>query len=164
MQQEIISYLLNAVTILAVVFTAFQIKLLIHSNHFNMLSKIYEEHLKKRKCLIEATKKIDELITELKNNIDSDFCTLYSNSKYDPIREISYHWEYIGVLISKKMLSFRIIFELFPFPDIFWAKAQELIKIVRKNYVFDFWIHIEHLNCLYEKERIKKNKKFKDTK
>lgn len=92
----------------------------------------------------------------IKSQECSALCLLYNNINYTKIREIAIHYEFIGVLIKHRMLSFNLVFDLITFPDDIWDNSQDLIEVMRENWLLDFWENFEFLHDKYMLERTRR--------
>lgn len=144
--------------IITLIYGLKQLDLAKKSSSIESVLHLHSENFEIRKKFQAAENQILLLESELKNT-NVDFITLYGSEEYKELREIGYHYELIGVLVKNKGLDFKMIFDLFPFPDIIWKESKSLRKYIRKNYVHDYWYNFEKLKSFYDKHRIKQKRK-----
>jgi hypothetical protein len=155
---DIIRTIASCAVLLALIFTAIQIGLAKKTIFLNGFRSIYDDHFRIRKYFDKAVMQRDELINLIKENPNSDDINLiYGKQEYSELREVGYHYEYIGILIKRKILPLELCFDLLPFPDKFWNESKEFVNIMREKYLSDFWKNFEYLQEKYKSER--KNKK-----
>jgi hypothetical protein len=157
---DIIKTVMSCAVLIALIFTAIQIKLAKRTILFNGFKSIYDDHFRIRKHFEKAVTQREELLTSLKiNSNQEDINLLYGKQDYAELREVGYHYEYIGILVKRKILPLELCFDLLPFPDKFWNDSQEFIKVMRENYLPDFWENFEYLKEKYNSERTSKKQK-----
>jgi hypothetical protein len=155
---DIIKTITSCAVLLALIFTAIQIGLAKKTILLNGFKSIYDDHFRIRKYFDKAVIQRDELINLIKENPSSDDINLiYGKQEYSELREVGYHYEYIGILIKRKILPLELCFDLLPFPDKFWNESKEFVNIMREKYLSDFWKNFEYLQEKYKSER-KNNK------
>jgi hypothetical protein len=133
-----------------------QVDLARNANSFNALKSVYDENLQIRKLydegVIQANKFLLE-IADLEENINIK--SIYGQEKYNELREIGYHFEFIGTLVRRKIIPFKVIFDIISFPDDLWLKTNEFRTVMKRSYFRDFWENFGYLNSEFQKERKK---------
>jgi hypothetical protein len=81
--------------------------------------------------------------------------SIYGQEKYNELREIGYHFEFIGTLVRRKIIHFKVIFDIISFPDDLWLKTSEFRKVMKRSYFRDFWENFGYLNSDFQRERKK---------
>lgn len=154
---DVIKTTTSCLTFVALIFTIRQIKLAKSTILLNSIKGIHEENIKVRKYFERAVLQREELVSILTNDkSDSErIYYIYGTDKYNDLREIGYHYEYTGILVKNKILPFKVLFSLIPFPDKFWKESSEFCSLMRENYVNEFWENFEYLQKRYERERKK---------
>lgn len=124
-----------------------------------MSYQLYRENTEKRKLHHQAREELKELKKELKDEIRkkalnnrNDFDAIYASGRYDELRDLAYHFEYIGHLVKNRRVHFDLIFDPITFPDWLMDDSAELRKDARV-FVTDFWDGIEYLYKRYSEAR-----------
>ncbi|WP_020603136.1 DUF4760 domain-containing protein [Spirosoma spitsbergense] len=158
---DIIKTITGCIAIVALIITVKQLKLSRATVLLNSLRGIYEENTKIRKLFADGIKQRNILVSLLENDkLEKSYIYyIYSDEKYNAIREIGYHYEYMGLIIKNKVLPFNVLFSLIQFPDTFWDESGVFVCLMRENYTVDFWENFEYLQKKYKKKRLKKKRR-----
>ena len=108
---EIISSLL---TFIAFIYTVIQVRLAKRTIAQTSFKSIYDDNLKIRNYFEKAVIQRTELLDILDSTTD-DVSEIFGSEKFSELREVGYHYEYIGVLIKQKLVSIELVFELIHF-------------------------------------------------
>nr|VFK10312.1 MAG: hypothetical protein BECKLPF1236A_GA0070988_1003513 [Candidatus Kentron sp. LPFa]VFK26638.1 MAG: hypothetical protein BECKLPF1236C_GA0070990_1003713 [Candidatus Kentron sp. LPFa] len=81
----------------------------------------------------EVTKAEDILKQEYLNAGKSTRDFYYSENAKD-FREVSHHYEMLGLLLRFEYLDFETIFEIVPFPDKFWSDTTKIRRDIKENW------------------------------
>jgi hypothetical protein len=60
------------------------------------------------------------------------------------------------VLVKHKLIPFKCVFDLIPFPVPFWEKSNNFRDKMREYWIKDFWTSFEYLNDKYYEENKKR--------
>lgn len=72
------------------------------------------------------------------------------------IEAIASFYDYVGVLVKKDIIKFDILFEVLPFPYIFWEDTEEFRDAFQAITYAEMWQNFYYLHNLYMKERSKR--------
>jgi len=149
---DLVQIVSSILTFVALIFTIFQVRMAKRTIAQVSFKGIYDDNLKIRNYFEKAVIQRNEFLDILDSTTD-DVSEIYGSAKYSELREIGYHYEYIGVLIKQKLVSIEIVFELIHFPDKFWTESKPFVKKMREKGYSDFWKNFESLKPLFEHKR-----------
>lgn len=155
---DVIALMANAIAFLGAVFIVIQLRGTKLNNYLVNMNLLRKEEMVVRERMKKAMKELQALTGEIRENeMDKDaFYVIFSSKKYKNVRRAAYFYEYMGLIVKKHSIPFRMIFSLFSFPDKFWKSAEPLMEIVRQKIgIKDFWENFEYLHKRYEKKRQK---------
>lgn len=158
---ELIKTITSCLALIGVIIAIFQVRINRKNLSLTSFKSIYDDTIKVRKKFESAKTQREILVGILKtyNARTQDMTSIYASDNYSELREIGYHYEYIGILVKEKLLPIDIVFELILFPDRFWSESQEFITLMRENHYSDFWTNFEYLKGFYIKKRLQAEKK-----
>lgn len=135
-------------------------------SRIDMSHQLYLENVELRK---KHRKAYDELvilehrmIQKVKNDElyqhRSDFDRDYSEDDYSALREMAYHFEYLGYMVMNQKVEFDLIFDPITYPDWLYNHSM-MLRYNASLLVPDFWDGIEALYLVYETARLKSLKR-----
>ena len=78
--------------------------------------------------------------------------------KLKHISTIGQFYDYTGVLIQKRLVPFSLVFEVLPFPHLFWEETEEFRANMQELTYADFWSHFAFLHEQFTEERNRRHK------
>lgn len=113
--------------------------------------------------ILTASRSFDEYRTELENwNNALQGSELTPHSFYyfqlQHISTIGQFYDYVGLLVMKRLVDFHLLFEILPFPYVFWAETKEFRQAMKEMTYADFWNGFEHLHSRYTQEKSQRDK------
>lgn len=149
--------------LVAIVTISLVYKQLSQMNNINRMEisyQLYKENTEKRRLHGNARDQLQRLEERLKTETvtnRNDFDKIYADNEYTDLRDLSYHFEYIGHLVKSRRVHFKLIFDPITFPD--WLiEDSKYLREVAQLYLDDFWVGIEYLYTCYSKARAKLRK------
>lgn len=100
----------------------------------------------------------EELTTWKSQMEDTSFSPSMSYyTRLNIIARIGSFYEYVGLLVDKRLLDFNLCYEVLPMPYKFWQDMQEFRAIMKQVTYKQFWDYFENLHHKYIEERTKRN-------
>ncbi len=151
--------LLSTIAIITTLWIGIQsIKIGNKSNQIILLDDVQKRDIVLGQNIILYNLLIDSLIDTLNNATPDNYYIIYVGKKYFPIRELGYHYEYLGLLVKRNMIPIDLIYEMIIIPDDLWNRSTPFVKIMRENIANDFWSNFEFLiNKYNQQDRIANN-------
>jgi hypothetical protein len=141
----------NIAVLVALIFTAYQIKLSSKATEATLLKDLFDKNAELRKQFYQLRHNIfqyDELVEKY-----PDILTLRTLEQLEPLFQIGHHYEYIGILVRKKFMNLNTVFELIPVDKEIWLKSKPIREHLRQNWLPDWWENWEYLHNEYGKLR-----------
>ena len=141
--------LVEAGTFLVTGFMLRQLFVMKDINQMEISHAIFEKNTEIREEFNEAKEELDRLVVEINKKVEppnkltfEDFKRIYwtpgddkGRGGYDNIRQVAFHYEYIGQLIYRRRLNFEIVFDTVTFPnELFEAFFQNDYKEINEKY------------------------------
>jgi hypothetical protein len=130
-----IQILANAAILIALIFTAYQIRLSSKANEATLLKDLFDKNAELRKQFNQLRNKIplyEELIEKY-----LDPLVLRSLEELEPLFQIGHHYEYIGILVKYKFMNLNMIFALIPVDKEIWVKSEPIQRHLRQQWLPD---------------------------
>ena len=73
------------------------------------------------------------------------------------VSAVGLFYDYVGVMVKKRIVDFSLLFEVLPFPYMFWADTKDFRESMQEVTYANFWENFEYLSDRYYKERSKRD-------
>ena len=147
----LIQILANIAIVGTLIFTAYQIKMASKASEATLLKDLFDKNAELRKQFYQLRDSVPlygELIAQY-----PDVLTLRTLEQLEPLFQIGHHYEYIGLIVKKKFIKFKTVFELNPVDNEIWLNSEPIRKYLRQHWLQDWWENWEYLHNKYEKLR-----------
>jgi hypothetical protein len=144
----------NIAIVIAIVFTALQIRVSSRAAEATLLKDLFDKNGELRKQfnkLRNDQPPYNELVRKF-----SDPLVLRYLEQLEPLFQIGHHYEYIGLLVRKKLIKLDIVFELIPVDKDIWVQSKPIRNYLRERWLPDWWENWEYLHNKYEELRNKR--------
>jgi hypothetical protein len=107
-------------------------------------------HVFLKERLPKLVPRVDQLIEEHGNGE-----AFYLSEEMLDFAAVHWHYEQLGALVKLKYLEFSLIFEVIPFPDLYWEQTEPLRASIKRNWrgkgaeLPDFGANFEFLRECY---------------
>lgn len=125
----------NFAVLVALVFTAYQIRLSLKTNEATLLQDLFDKNAELRKHFIQLRTTIPSYEELIKKCPDPQ--ELRCLEELEPLFQIGHHYEYIGLIVKKNLIRLDLVFELIPVDKEIWENSEPVRKFLRKQYLPD---------------------------
>ena len=158
--------LVDVITLFITAFMTYEFKIMSDTNHMEMSNEINKEDSKMKANLSDAITqsktmamrwaalKDESWTLEEKRKAFQEF---YAGNDFAKLKDVAFHYEYLGQLIYRKKLDFDVTFATITFPDSIFAEffteddtneKRQFLEDVRE-FTPDFWQGVEFMYASY---------------